>query len=56
MSPKEFVENLGKPQLFLLGLYILSILMLLLTQFFISKQEARINELREFNRETWEIK
>ena len=55
MSPKEFVGNLGKPQVFLLGFYILSILMLILTQFLISRQEAKIDELREFNREVWEI-
>lgn len=55
MGFKEFSDSLSKNQKYLLGFYAFSMVLLFLTQFLISKQEARIEGLRELNKETWTV-
>lgn len=55
MDFKDFVDGLSKNQKYLIGFYALCVLILLLTGYLITRQEMRVQELRELNAETWEI-
>ena len=46
---------MGRNEKYLLGFYGLSISLLFLTQYLISKQEERIEKLREMNASTWSL-
>lgn len=55
MNLQEFADSLSKPQKYLLGFYAFCMLMLFLTRYLIANQSARVDELKELNRETWEL-
>lgn len=48
-------KDLNKFHFILIGLYAVLFLLLLLTQYMISKQTAKIEEVRKINKDTWTL-
>ena len=48
-------KDLNKFHFVLIGLYTVLFLLLLLTQYMIAKQKAKIEDVRKINKETWTL-
>lgn len=48
-------KDLNKFHFVLIGLYIVLFLLLLLTQYMIAKQKAKIEDVRKINKDTWTL-